>query len=41
MPFTPTHRVTASAELHTDFPVGTVAFGGDYTYRSTEELTPQ
>ena len=41
MPFTPTHRVTASAELHNDFSIGTVAVGGDYTYRSAEELTPQ
>jgi iron complex outermembrane recepter protein len=41
VPFTPTHRVTASAELHNDFPIGTVALGGDYTYRSAEQLTPQ
>jgi iron complex outermembrane recepter protein len=41
VPFTPTHQVTASAELHGDFPIGTVALGGDYTYRSAEQLTPQ
>jgi iron complex outermembrane receptor protein len=41
VPFTPTHRATASAEVHSDFPIGTVALGGDYTYRSPEELTPQ
>jgi iron complex outermembrane recepter protein len=41
VPFTPTHRVTASAELHTDLPVGAVAVGGDYTYRSTQEFTAE
>jgi iron complex outermembrane recepter protein len=41
VPFTPTHRVTASAEVHSDLPAGAgmVAFGGDYTYRSSEEFT--
>jgi iron complex outermembrane receptor protein len=41
VPFTPTQRATASAEVHSDFPIGTFAVGGDYTYRSAEELTPQ
>jgi iron complex outermembrane receptor protein len=41
VPFTPTHRVTASAELHTDLPIGTIAVGGDYTYRSTQEFTAE
>jgi hypothetical protein len=41
VPFTPTHRVTASAELHTDLPVGAVAVGGDYTYRTTQEFTAE
>jgi iron complex outermembrane recepter protein len=41
VPFTPANRVTASAEVHSDFSIGTVAVGGDYTYRSAEELTPQ
>jgi iron complex outermembrane recepter protein len=41
VPFTPTHRVTASAELHSDFPFGGIALGGDYTYRTTQEFTPE
>jgi len=41
VPFTPTHRVTASAEAHTNFSVGTIAVGGDYTYRSTQEFTAE
>ncbi len=41
VPFTPTHRVTASAEVHTDFSLGALAFGGDYTYRSTQEFTAE
>jgi iron complex outermembrane receptor protein len=41
VPFTPTHRVTASAEVHTDLSngAGIVAVGGDYTYRSSQEFT--
>jgi iron complex outermembrane recepter protein len=41
VPFTPTHRVTASVEGHTNFSIGTVAVGGDYTYRSTQEFTAE
>lgn len=41
VPFAPPHRVTASLDLHFPLPVGVVAFGGDYTYRSSEQLTPQ
>ncbi|MDB6042685.1 MAG: TonB-dependent receptor [Gammaproteobacteria bacterium] len=41
VPFTPTHRVTASAEVHSGFSVGTIAVGGDYTYRSTQEFTAE
>jgi iron complex outermembrane receptor protein len=41
VPFTPTHRVTASAEVHTELPFGAVAVGGDYTYRSTQEFTAE
>jgi iron complex outermembrane receptor protein len=41
VPFTPKHRVTASAEVHTDLPqgAGSLAVGGDYTYRSSQEFT--
>lgn len=40
VPFTPKQRVTASAEVHTDLPgdAGSIAVGGDYTYRSSQEL---
>jgi iron complex outermembrane receptor protein len=41
VPFTPTHRVTASVEAHTSFSIGTIAVGGDYTYRSTQEFTAE
>jgi iron complex outermembrane recepter protein len=41
VPFTPTHRVTASAEVHGELPIGAVAVGGDYTYRSTQEFTAE
>src|SRR5260370_5389552 len=41
VPFTPPHRVTASAEAHTNFSVGNIAVGGDYTYRSTQEFTAE
>ncbi|MEA3137867.1 MAG: iron complex outerrane recepter protein [Gammaproteobacteria bacterium] len=41
VPFTPTHRVTASVEAHSDFSIGTIAVGGDYTYRSTQEFTAE
>jgi iron complex outermembrane receptor protein len=41
VPFTPSHRVTASAEVHTELSngAGSVALGGDYTYRSSQEFT--
>jgi iron complex outermembrane recepter protein len=40
VPFTPKHRVTASAEFHSNLPngAGGVAFGGDYTYRTSQEM---
>ena len=40
VPFTPKQRVTASAEVHTDLPrdAGSIAIGGDYTYRSSQEF---
>ena len=43
VPFTPKNRVTAGAELHTDLSngAGNVALGGDVTYRSSEEFTPE
>ena len=41
VPFTPTHRVTASVEAHSAFSIGTIAVGGDYTYRSSEEFTAE
>jgi len=41
VPFTPTHRVTAGVEVHRQFSIGTVAVGGDYTYRTTEEYTAE
>jgi iron complex outermembrane receptor protein len=41
VPFTPTHRVTASVEAHSEFSIGTIAVGGDYTYRSTQEFTAE
>jgi iron complex outermembrane receptor protein len=41
VPFTPTHRVTASVEAHADLAIGTIAVGGDYTYRSTQEFTAE
>jgi iron complex outermembrane receptor protein len=41
VPFTPTHRVTASVEAHSDFSIGTVAVGGDYTYRTSQEFTAE
>jgi iron complex outermembrane receptor protein len=41
VPFAPTHRVTASVEAHSDFSIGTIAVGGDYTYRSTQEFTAE
>ncbi|MDB6091861.1 MAG: TonB-dependent receptor [Gammaproteobacteria bacterium] len=41
VPFTPTHRVTASAEVHSDFSIGSIAVGGDYTYRTTQEFTAE
>jgi len=41
VPFTPSHQVTASAEVHTDLShdAGRVTIGGDYSYRSSEEFT--
>jgi iron complex outermembrane receptor protein len=41
VPFTPSHQVTASAEVHTDLSnnAGRMAIGGDYSYRSSEEFT--
>jgi iron complex outermembrane receptor protein len=41
VPFTPTHRVTASVEAHAIFAIGAIAVGGDYTYRSTQEFTAE
>lgn len=41
VPFAPPHRVTATLDFHFPLSLGVVAFGGDYTYRSPEQLTPQ
>jgi iron complex outermembrane receptor protein len=40
VPFTPSSRLTASAEVHTDLPAGAgrVAVGGDYTRRSDQQF---
>jgi iron complex outermembrane receptor protein len=41
VPFTPTHRVTARVEAHGNFSIGSIAAGGDYTYRTSQEFTAE